>query len=216
MSSILEIHNGTKTGGVATTSSSPDVSIVLPPNLALHPPPESEDPTLGKRKASQITTDPQAVPSVSQKRKKRRKVGPDQSVSAANDSTTAEPPEPEVERGVVPGDVTRDTPSTSAGAGANQSVVSQKQTNPRKYPGTSQSDLTQVGSAERRVEPPTEPAESSKAGASKRKKTVVLDLSTVIPSPASAQVRLDLSVCRNINSWYRSLHLHQPPGHPHL
>jgi len=213
VSSTLEIHNGTKTGEAATTSSV-DASTVLPLNPALHPPPESEDPTLGKRKASQITTDPQAVPSVIQKRKKRRKVVPAQSISAANDSTTAEPPEPEVERGVIPRDVTRDAPSTSAGADTNHSVVPQKQTKTRKYPVASHSDSTPVDSAERRVGPPTEPAESSKAG--KRGKTVVLDLSTVIPSPTAAQVRLDLSICRNINSWYRSLHLHQLLGHTHL
>lgn len=189
--SNLEIHNGKKTGEVATAPSSADASTVLPLNPALRLPPEPEDPTLGKRKASQITADPQATPSVIQKRKKRRKVGPSQSISAANDSTTAEPPEPEVERGVVPGDVTRDAPSTSVGADTNQSVVPKKQTKTRKYPVASRSDSTPMDSAERRVEPPTEPAESSKAG--KRGKTVVLDLSTVIPSPTAAQVRLWIS-----------------------
>lgn len=171
---------------------------MLPPNPIPHAPPESEDPTLGKRKASQITADPQAVPSVSQKRRKRRKAGPDQSISAANNSTIiAEPPEPGTERGVVPRDVIRDAPGTNADS----------DTKKRGRAGASQSDSTSADLAERRVEPPMKPAgapkpppaESSKTG--KRKKTVVLDLSTVIPSQTAAQVRLSHSVCRNINSW---------------
>lgn len=113
-----------------------------------------------------------------------------------NDSTvTTEPPEPEAERRVVPREVTRDAPSTSAGPDTNQPVVPQKQKKKGKYTGATQGDSMLADSADRRVEPPTKPAgapkpppaESSKIG--KRKKTVVLDLSTVIPSPAATQVR---------------------------
>lgn len=191
---------------------------MLPQNPAPHPPSESEDLTLGKRKASQITADPQAIPSVSQKRKKRRKVESNQSISVANNSTiTVEPPEPDGEPGVVPGNTILNASSISAGTSTKKKK--------RKPAGVSQSDSTHADPAGRRVEPPIEPASTPKlppaepSRTGKRKKTVVLDLSTVIPSPAAAQVRPDPSVCRNVNSWnipYRSLYLHQLPSHPHL
>lgn len=198
-SCIRSIHNGTKTGEAVAISSGASVSVILPPNPAPQPPAESDDLTLGKRKASQITADSEVAPSVAQKRKKRRKVGPDRSISAANNSTTlAAPPEPEAERGIVPGDATRDIASASAVVDANQSTVSQTQKkNKKKNTGVSQSNPTPVDLVERRLEPSTEsagapelpPAEPSRT--KKRKKTVVVDLSAVIQPPAAPQVRLD-------------------------
>jgi len=176
---------------------------VFPPNPEPRPPIESEDPTLGKRKASQITADPEAVPSVTQKRKKRRKVGPGQSISVVNNSAiAAEPPEPgpEVERRVVPGDVVpgdaaRDAPSTGVVVEGNRSVISQAQKKKRKN-ATGQSDSTSADPVERRIEPSAEPVDAPEPTPAepqrtkKRKKTVVLDLSTVIHPPSTTQVCL--------------------------
>ena len=163
---------------------------MLPPNPASHLPAESEDPTLGKRKASEITTDHEAVPTVTQKRKKRRKVGPDQSISAtSNSATTAEPPVLGTERGVVPGDA----PSTTAVAQVNQLTISQTQKKKKKNAGAGQSDSTVTDPVERRIEPPREQADApvEPQTTKKRKKTVVLDLSTVIQSPSTTQACSD-------------------------
>lgn len=173
----------------------------------LHPL-EPEDPALGKRKASQITIDPEAVPPVNQKRKKRRKVGSDRSISvAATPTVTVEPLESEEGR-KPPGEMTHDVPSTSAATDANQLTVSPTQKKrKRKRAKSSQSDSTSVDLVEQRVEESTEvtsapeppPAEAPKT--KKRKKTVVLDLSTVILPPAVTQVYPGTFVRGFINLW---------------
>lgn len=88
-------------------------------------------------------------------------------------------------------------PSTSAIVDANQSAVSQTQKKKkRKHARAGQSDSKPADPMERRVEQSTEltgapePPPAGPSKAKKRKKTVVLDLSTVISSPAAAQVRL--------------------------
>jgi hypothetical protein len=181
---------------------------VVTPNLAALPPAEPEDPTLGKRKASQITTDPEAVPSATQRRKKKRKVGADRSVSAANDSAiTAVPPEPDAVRQVVLGDITHGAASTSVVADADQLAIPKTQRKKKKKNvGVGRSDSTSTDLAEQHVEPPAEPAGPSEpppAGPSraKKQKTVVLDLSTVIQPPATAQVRTDLPVWEIVDLW---------------
>lgn len=187
-----------KAGEVTVTSSSTSVPVVLTPNPAPHPPAEPEDPTLGKRKASRITTDPETVPSVTQKRKRRRKVGPDQSISAVNNTAiVAEPPEPgpEAKRGVVPGDASV-APGTSAVAEGNRSVISQAQKKKKRKTTAGQSDSTSADPVGRRIEPSAEPADAPEPAPAepqrtkKRKKTVVLDLSTVIHPPSTTQVCL--------------------------
>lgn len=169
------------------------------------PPPESEDLALGKRKASQITTDPVTVPTVTQKRKKRRKVGPNQSISTANNpSITGEPPQPEAELGVVLEDVTRNAPSINAVASADQLTVSRTQ---KKQAGAGQRDPASADPAEQCVAPSAEltgapePPSTEPSKTKKRKKTVVLDLSTVIPSPGAAQVCLAPLVYGIVDLW---------------
>ena len=193
---------------VAATSSSTNVPIVLPPNPDPQPPTESEDPTLGKRKASQITTDTGAVPSVTQKRKRRRKVGPDQSIPAADTSTIeVAPPDPEIGQGVVPGDATHDAAGSSAVGGANQGTTSPTQKKKRrKKAGVGQSDPTPVEPMGQHIEPPTEPTNAPEPppvepARTRKRKTIVLDLSTVIQPSAAAQVRLGSSVCGVIDLW---------------
>lgn len=181
---------------------------MLPLDPAHHHRPDLEDPTLGKRKASQITVDPEAVPPANQKRKKRRKVGSDRSISVAVTPTvTAEPFELEEWR-KLPGEMARNVSSTSATTDANQVTVSPTQKKRKKKRAKSgQSDSTSVDPAEQRVEESTEvvsapeppPAEASKT--KKRRKTVVLDLSTVIPLSAATQVYPGPSVRRFINLW---------------
>lgn len=129
-------------------------------------------------------------------------------MSAANSSTTiAEPPEPDAEQVVVPGDTTGGAPSTSVATDADQSVVSQKQKKRRKHAGAGQSDSTPADSSERHAEASAEPVgaleppQTEPSKTKKRKKTVVLDLPTVIPSSAAAQVRLDPSICETVNLW---------------
>jgi len=201
-------HNGTKAGGIAASSSSTITPLVFSSIPAPQPLAESEDPTLGKRKASKITTDLEATPSVTQKRKKRRKVGPDQSISAVNNSAiTPAPPEPEGERETVPEVTANDAARTSVPADTNQSTIPQTQKKKkRKQAGEGQSDSTPAASMERGIDPSTEPVgapEPPPAGPSKTKKrkTVVLDLSTVIQPPVTAQVRLDASICGTSNLW---------------
>ena len=186
---------------VAATFSIPSVPVVLPPDPVPQPPTESEDPTLGKRKASEITTDPGATPSVTQKRKKRRKVGLDQSTPAADISTVeVAPPEPTGERGVVPGDATYDAAGPSVVGGTNQGTTSQTQKKKRKKKAVGQSDPTPMAPVDQHVEPPTESPSApepppTKLLGTRKRKTVVLDLSTVIQPPVAAQVCLGPSVC---------------------
>lgn len=174
---------------------------MLPPGPA-----GPEDPILGKRKASQITVDPEATPPANQKRKKRRKVGPNQLISiAASPTAMAETPEPEGGRKLT-GETIRDVLSTSAAADTNQaSVFPTQKKKKRKGAKADQSDSTSMDLAEQHVEQSTEvasiskppPAEASKT--KKRKKTVVLDLSAVIPPPAAAQVYPGPFVCGVVN-----------------
>lgn len=178
-----------ETGGVGSTSLSTTVPIA--------PPVEPEDLTLGKRKASQITTDSEAAPSVTQKRKKRRKVGPEQPTSAGDSPTVASaPPEPQTEQGTTAGNMTRDVMNGTAVV--NQPTVSTtKKKRRRKTAGAAQTESTTAEPAELHAEPTTEsahaqgppPAEPSRT---KKMKTVILDLSTVISSPTTTQVRIDL------------------------
>lgn len=165
-----------------------------------------EDPILGKRKASQITVDPEATPPADQKRKKRRKVGLDQPISAAADPTVmAETPEPEGGR-TLTGETTRDVLGTSAATDVNHATIPPTQKKKkRKGAKAGQSDSTSMDLAEQHVEQSAEvasiskppPAEASKT--KRRKKTVVLDLSTVIPPPADAQVYPGPFLCVVIN-----------------
>ena len=102
-------------------------------------------------------------------------------------------------------DAAHDAASASVVADVNQSTISQTQKRKKKKnTGMGQSDPAPADSVERRIEPPAEPAgapeppvRSSKT--KERKKTVVLDLSTVIQTPAAAQVCLDPSVSRTID-----------------
>ena len=184
---------------VSASSSSTNV-LVPPPNPAPQLPVESEDPTLGKRKASQITADPGATSSVTQKRKKRRKVGPDQSTSAADNSTVeAALPEPQAERTTVPVDAIHDVAGPSVVVSVNQGLASQTQKKKKKKKaGAGQNIPMPTDPVGQDVELPVEPAGPSKIG---KRKTVVLDLSTVIPPPAVAQVRLGPSVYGIIDLW---------------
>ena len=125
-----------------------------------------------------------------------------------NDSAiTAVPPEPDAVRQVVLGDITHSAASTSAVADADQLAIPKTQKKKKKKnAGVGQSDSTSTDLIEQHVEPPAEPAgpsESPPAGPSraKKQKTVVLDLSTVIQPPATAQVRRDLSVREIVDSW---------------
>ncbi|KAF9653914.1 hypothetical protein BDM02DRAFT_3182353 [Thelephora ganbajun] len=198
------LRGQSKAGEVVATSSSTAAPTPLPSNPAPRFPAESEDPTLGKRKASQITTDVETVPSVTQKRKKRRKVGPDQPISTANTSTIiAVPPEPGAEQGVVSGDTTRDAAGTTVDADANQSAVPQAQKKKkRKNTGAGQNNSTPADAMERRMGPPLELADAPEPTppgppkTKKRKKTVVLDLSTVIQPPPRAQEPPSTSTAR--------------------
>ena len=182
------------------------MSAELLPNHAPQPPAESEDPTLGKRKASQITADHEATPSVTRKRKKRRKVGPEQSISAVDNSAITVPPvEPHVEQEGAPENVTHNAASASAVADPDQSSISAaKKKKKRKNAGAAQANSTPAGQAERAVElamgssdvpkpPPAEPLRT------KKRKTAVLEPLTVIPSPVDTQVRIDSLHCDIIN-----------------
>ena len=183
------------------------MSAELLPNHAPQPPAESEDPTLGKRKASQITADHEATPSVTRKRKKRRKVGPEQSISAVDNSAITVPPvEPPVEQEAAPENVTHNAASASAVADPDQSSISTaRKKRKRKNAGAAQANSTPAEPAERAVElavgsfdvPKPPPAEPSRA---KKRKTVVLEPLTVIPSPVDTQVRIDFLHCNIINS----------------
>jgi hypothetical protein len=179
-------------------SSSTFVSAELHSNPVPQPPAETEDPTLGKRKASQITTDLEATPSVTRKRKKRRKVEPEQSISAVgNTAITAEPLEPRAEQGEAYGNMPHNAASASIVADSNQpSTSTAKRKKKKKSVGAVQTDPTPAEPEERAVEPTIELADVPKPPlATKKRKTVVLDLLTVIPSPAATQVRIDSLTC---------------------
>ena len=192
---------------VAATSSITNIPVVPPQNPAPQLPVEFEDATLGKRKASQITADPGPTPSVTQKRKRRRKVGPDQSTSVVDNFTVEPaPPEPQAERAVVPVDAVHDVPGPSVVAGVNQVATSQTQKKRRKKAGVGQSEPTPTDPVEQHVEPLAEPAAApepppAEPPKTRKRKTVVLELSTVIQPPAVAQVRLGPSVYGIIDLW---------------
>lgn len=193
-----------KAGGVESASSSTTLLPGPPSNPGPQPPAESEDPTLGKRKASQITTDPEATPSATQKRKKRRKVGPGQSASAAsNFAAVVTPSELRGEEEPAPGDSIRDATNTDAVADSNQPAISAtKKKKKRKNARAAQGDSTHAESTEQPAEPVTEPVDPPESPpfeppkTKKQKKTVVLELSDVIPSPAGTQVCMSFFSCR--------------------
>lgn len=192
---------------VGSISLSATLPTTLPPDPAPQFPAEVEDPNLGKRKASQIVTDQEATPSVAHKRKKRRKVGSEQPMQATDNSTiTAASHGPRTEQGTASESTTPDVTNTKASVSVDQPTVSTSKKK-GKNTGTAQTDSTPAEVAESHTELVTEladapnlpPAEPSRT--KKRKKTVILELSTVIPSPATTQVRMDLLPCEISGLW---------------
>jgi hypothetical protein len=186
-----------KVGGTGSTSLSTGVPTTIISNPTHESSAEPEDLTLGKRKASQITNDPGATPSVTQKRKKRRKAGPEPISATDNSPIPSVPPETKTGQGTTLGNTARDVANTIAVAAPNQSTVSTtKKKKKRKNPGPTQTDSISPELAELHAQQAdaSEPAiaEPSK---NKKPKTVVVDLSTVILSPATTQVRIDPLAC---------------------